>query len=112
MGSLAGLRDNSSHFTYTISNLDPRKFRRMQGLPLAEELNSFPPYPLNPSQESNLHEHLDLEVGSVPLLDHHIEGEVQTLEEGSLSPYNPLLTEFISPPIVELPSTRYVDHFY
>ena len=45
------------------------------------------------------------------MLDHHNECEVETLEEGYISPTNSPLTTPICPPIVELPSTRYIDHF-
>ena len=53
---------------------------RMQGLPSDEDLNSLPPSPHNLSQEGTLHEHPDLKVGSVTLLDHRVEGEVETLK--------------------------------
>lgn len=89
----------------------PHKSRRMQGLPSDEELNYFPPSPHNTSQEGTLHGHLDSEVGSISLSNHHIEGEVETLVEDFLSLSNPPLTYTIGPPIVDLPSTRYVDHF-
>lgn len=51
----------------------------MQGLPPDEELTSLPPSPHYRSQDDRLHEHPDLEVGSVTLSDHRIEGEVETL---------------------------------
>ena len=84
---------------------------RIQGLPPNKELNPLPPSPHNLSKEGIFHDHPYSKVGSVALLDHHVEGEVETLDEGFLSLSNPPLTTPIGPPIVDLPSTRYVDHF-
>lgn len=74
-------------------------------------MNSLPPSPQNLSQEETSHKHPNSEVGNVSLLDHHIEGEVETLEEGCLSLSNLHLTNPIGPPIVELPSARSFNPF-
>ena len=52
-----------------------------------------------------------LEVGSVTLSDHHVEGKIETLIEGFLNLDHPCLVDLVGPPIEELPSTRYIDHF-
>lgn len=80
----------------------------MQVIPPEEELNSFPPSPGNLSHEGTVHSQPKLETMSSHL-DHLIEGEVELIEEGSLSSNNTPLIKPISPTIVELPFARYID---
>ena len=82
----------------------------MKCLPPNEELNYFLPSLGYLSHEGTIHAHPESEIMSAHL-DHQIEGKVEVIEEGFLSLRNPPLTKPISPPIVEIPSTRCVDHF-
>lgn len=86
-----------------MADQGPHQSRRMKGLPLEEDLPSFPPSPHNPSNEGTTNEYIDHEVGSIALLYHQLEVVIETLLEGSLSLGNPRLTNPLGPTLIELP---------
>jgi hypothetical protein len=68
--------------------------------------------PHNPSNEGTINEDISSEIGSVAPLSDQLEGVVETIEEGNfLPPINPPLTGPFHSPVIELPSTRYIDSF-
>ena len=54
-------------------------------------------------------EEVHSEMGSIPQLEEHIEGNVETIEEGSIPPYNPPLTNMDIHVLLDtlLPHTQY-----
>ena len=54
-------------------------------------------------------EEIHSEMGSIPQVEEHIEGYVETIEEGFIPPYNPPLTNMDEPVLLDItaPHTRY-----
>lgn len=75
----------------------------MQGLPPEEYLNSIPTSPRDPSGKGTVHPQTKLETRSVDHSDHQVEGEIEVIDEGSLSSNDPPLIDPLGPPLLESP---------
>ena len=83
-----------------------RRSRRLQGLD-PESPPSLGDYiPIEPHLEE---EEIHSEMGSIPQEEEQLEGHVEIIREGPLSPYNPPLTNMDLPALLDVttPHTRY-----
>jgi hypothetical protein len=83
-----------------------RRSRRLQGLEPESPPSPGDYIPIEPHMEE---EEIHSEAGSIPQVEEHVEGQIKTISEGPIPPFNPPFTNMDDPVMWDItaPHTRY-----